>query len=250
MNDQDSNINDKTKCSGPGHDMKAASPARADRYPKEMAKIKFCGLTDITDIQAVNGLSPEFVGFVFWPKSKRFVTVEKALELKKALLPNIKAVGVFVDEAPERVAALLADGVIDMAQLHGSEDNEYITTLRKFCRDDLRTGSIIKAFVIKEEGDIERAMGCSADYLLLDSGKGSGQTFNWELIKNAGFDRPFFLAGGLEPSNVAKAVGCLHPFAVDVSSGIETDGRKDPQKMKLFADAVREVTEDIRGKIL
>ena len=198
-----------------------------------MVNIKFCGLTRMADVQTVNELEPEYVGFVFWEKSKRNVTRQQALELKKALLPEIKAVGVFVDEEPETIASLLSDGIIDIAQLHGNEDEAYIGRLRELIGDK----PIIKAFVIKgtEADTIKRAKASSADYLLLDSGKGTGQTFNWELIKEAGIEKPFFLAGGLDPDNVAAAIEALHPFAVDVSSGIETEGHKDPVKMRKFA---------------
>ena len=241
MSTPDTYLNDTTKFGRSEQTKKDNNCVQKVRKRDEMTKIKFCGLTDITDILTVNELRPEYVGFVFWQKSKRFVPKEKASELKKALLPEIKAVGVFVDEAPEMIADLLADGVIDIAQLHGKENDEYIATLRELCKVDLPAPLIIKAFVIKEERDIEKAMKCSADYLLLDSGKGTGQTFNWELIKNAKFNKPFFLAGGLDPLNVEKAVRCLQPFAVDVSSGIETDGKKDPQKMKQFAKEVNQI---------
>ena len=193
-------------------------------------KIKFCGLKRIEDIRVVNELKPDFIGFVFWEKSKRNVSGEEAIELGKALLPGIKKVGVFVDEEPEKVAALLADGVIDIAQLHGHEDEEYIGRLRTLSGN----APVIKAFVIKGVDDIQMARLSSADYLLLDSGKGTGQTFNWELIKEAQFDKPYFLAGGLGTENVADAIKELKPYAVDVSSGIETDGVKDPEKMRLF----------------
>ena len=194
-------------------------------------------------MQVVNDLKPEYVGFVFWEKSKRNVTREQARELKAALSQSIKAVGVFVDEEPETVAALLNDGIIDIAQLHGSEDEAYIARLRELIGDK----PIIKAFVIKGadvdkdvKDTIDSIKACSADFLLLDSGKGTGQTFNWELIKEAGFEKPFFLAGGLDPENVATAIEALHPYAVDVSSGIETDGRKDPEKMRQFAANARQ----------
>ncbi len=193
-------------------------------------RVKFCGLKRIEDIRAANELKPDFAGFVFWEKSSRNVSGEDALRLGRALLPGIKKVGVFVDEAPERVAALLTDKVIDIAQLHGSEDEEYIARLRELSKG----APVIKAFVIKSEEDLERAGNSSADYLLLDSGKGTGQTFNWELIKKAAFDKPFFLAGGLGPDNVAEAIDKLSPYAVDVSSGIETNGVKDPDKMRQF----------------
>lgn len=193
-------------------------------------KVKFCGLKRIEDIKAANELRPDFAGFVFWEKSSRNVSRQEAEVLGKALLPEIKKVGVFVDEAPEKVAALLTDKVIDIAQLHGSEDEEYIERLRSLAEG----ASVIKAFVIKSPEDLERAKKSSADFLLLDSGKGTGQTFNWELIKKAGFDRPYFLAGGLGAENVSGAIKELSPYAVDVSSGIETNGVKDPDKMRQF----------------
>ncbi|MEE1007189.1 MAG: phosphoribosylanthranilate isomerase, partial [Acutalibacteraceae bacterium] len=144
------------------------------------------------------------------------------------------AVGVFVNEEPPQVAELLHCGVIDIAQLHGGEREEYITTLRK-----LTDKPIIKAFNVTNERDISLALKSTADYVLLDSPlAGSGTRFNWELLKN--FGRPYFLAGGLDPENVFGAVQRLKPFAVDVSSGIETDGIKDFDKMKRFA-AVREL---------
>ena len=193
-------------------------------------RVKFCGLKRIEDIRAANELRPDFAGFVFWEKSSRNVSEQEAKELGGALLPDIKKVGVFVDEDPDRVAALLRDGIIDIAQLHGHEDKEYISKLRSLTEG----ACVIKAFVIKSKEDLERAGNSSADYLLLDSGKGTGQTFNWELIREAEFDKPFFLAGGLGPENVAEAIDKLSPYAVDVSSGIETDGVKDPDKMRQF----------------
>ena len=193
-------------------------------------RVKFCGLKRIEDIRAVNELKPDFAGFVFWDKSSRNVSRDEALELGRALLPDIKKVGVFVDEDPGAVAALLKDGIIEIAQLHGHEDEVYISKLRSLAEG----ACVIKAFVIKSKEDLERAGKCSADYLLLDSGKGTGQTFNWDLIAGAKFDKPFFLAGGLGPDNVADAVNRIRPYAVDVSSGIETDGFKDPDKMRKF----------------
>ena len=197
-----------------------------------MTKIKFCGLTGESDIDAANELRPEYVGFVFAPKSKRYVTPERAAELKRRLAAGIKAVGVFVNDTPCHVADLLETGVIDIAQLHGSEDEEYIGHLRQL------TGKpIIRAFRIKTAEDIAEAERCTADHVLLDSGAGTGEVFDWKLIKN--MKRPYFLAGGLSPDNVENAVEQLTPYAVDVSSGIETDGVKDKVKMAAFAAAVR-----------
>ena len=139
----------------------------------------------------------------------------------------------FVNEAPEAVAALLNDGTIDVAQLHGGEDEDYIKTLRL-----LTDRPLIQAFRVDGPADLERARASSADYILLDNGAGgTGTAFDWALLK--GFDRPCFLAGGLGPDNVARAVRDVRPFAVDVSSGIETDGAKDYQKMAAFVNAVR-----------
>ena len=186
-----------------------------------MTKMKLCGLFRPCDIDAANELKPEYIGFVFAPKSRRYVMPEEAAELKKLLDPDIQAVGVFVNEVPERIAALLNKGIIDIAQLHGVEDEN----------------DIIKAFCIKESEDITNAESCSADYILLDSGEGTGTVFDWKKIQN--IQRPYFLAGGLSIDNVENAVRQLNPYAVDVSSGIETDGLKDKTKMAAFVAAVR-----------
>ena len=197
-----------------------------------MTKIKFCGLTGDCDIDAANELRPEYIGFVFAPKSKRYVAPERAAELKRQLAAGIKAVGVFVNDDLYHVAELLNRGIIDIAQLHGSEDEEYIGHLRQ-----LTGKSIIRAYRIKTAEDIAEAEKCTADHVLLDSGAGTGEVFDWKLIKN--MKRPYFLAGGLSPDNVENAVEQLSPYAVDVSSGIETDGVKDKVKMAAFAAAVR-----------
>ena len=192
-----------------------------------MAKIKFCGLTRPCDIETVNELKPDYIGFVFWQKSKRYITRRKAKELKAMLSNNIKAVGVFVDEDILQVVELLKDGTIDIAQLHGSEDEAYIKELK-----NLTGKQIIKAFKIESNADISMANESSADYVLLDAGMGDGKTFDWNIINN--IQRPYFLAGGLDCNNVSEAVSKLAPFAVDVSSGIETEGLKDPTKMREF----------------
>jgi len=197
-----------------------------------MTKIKFCGLSCPHDIAAANELKPEYIGFVFAPKSRRYISPEKAAELKKQLLPGIRAVGVFVDEPAEAIAGLLNQGVVDIAQLHGGEDGEYIGKLRT-----LTDRPIIKAFRIRAKKDIFAAENSTADAILLDSGAGTGTIFDWTLLQ--GMKRPYFLAGGLGTCNVGEAVGRLHPYAVDVSSGIETDGVKDKEKMTAFVSAVR-----------
>ena len=196
-----------------------------------MTKIKFCGLRRIEDIKYANELKPDFIGFVFAPGRKRTVDRDTAEELKNLLDHDIKAVGVFVDEDVKNVAKLLNDGIIDIAQLHGSEDEEYIKTLRL-----LSSKKIIKAIEIQSADDINKANESSADYVLLDSGKGSGLKFDWALINE--IKRPYFLAGGLDCDNIENALAILNPFAVDVSSGIETDGFKDFDKMCRFAELI------------
>lgn len=197
-----------------------------------MTKIKLCGLSRPCDIEAANERKPDYIGFVFASKSKRYVTYEKAMELKSRLSLEIQAVGVFVNEHPQNVAVLLKNGLIDIAQLHGDEDEAYIAKLRL-----LTDKPIIKAFRIKTAKDMKTAEQSTADYILLDSGAGTGLVFDWSLVKS--IRRPYFLAGGLDARSAAEAVKVLHPFAVDVSSGIETDGAKDKRKMAAFVAAVR-----------
>ena len=197
-----------------------------------MTRIKLCGLSRLCDVDAVNDLRPEYVGFVFWEKSRRYVAPELAASLRKNLAAGIQAVGVFVDECPERIAALVRLGVIDVVQLHGSEDNAYISRLRT-----LTNTPIIQAFRVSSPQDLAEARESTADYVMLDSGRGTGTLFDWSIVH--GFARPFFLAGGLTPENVAAAIHEINPFAVDVSSGIETQGVKDRAKMTAFVESVR-----------
>ena len=198
-----------------------------------MTKIKLCGLSRPEDIAAANKLTPEYVGFVFAKGSKRYVTAQTAKILKSQLNGSILAVGVFVNSPVEEVANLLNDGVIDLAQFHGSENEEYISALK-----GLTDKPVIKAFSLETEADAARANNSSADLILLDSAVGgSGKTFDRSLLKF--IKRQYFLAGGLDAENVVEAVRSFHPFAVDVSSGIETDGVKDKTKMAEFVRAVK-----------
>ena len=197
-----------------------------------MTRIKLCGLSRPQDIAAANELRPDYIGFVFAPKSKRYVSPQQAEALKKRLSPEIQAVGVFVSEALETVAALLNQGVIDLAQLHGGEGPEYIDALRR-----LTARPLIQAVQVRTAADLTLAEASAADHILLDSGAGSGTAFDWTLLRQV--KRPYFLAGGLDPDNVGAAVEGLRPWAVDVSSGIETGGGKDPAKMAAFVAAVR-----------
>ena len=203
-----------------------------------MTKIKLCGLSRECDIAAVNELQADYIGFVFAPKSKRRVSIEQAVGLKKILNPGIKVVGVFVNEDIQTVARLLNDGVIDMAQLHGSEDEEYIRQLRNNIDKP-----VIKAFQINTARDVQAAEKAGSDWVLLDAGSGSGKVFDWDLIQK--IKRPYFLAGGLTSQNVALAINKLQPYAIDVSSGIETDGLKDKNKMAALMAAVRKAGKKI-----
>ncbi len=202
-----------------------------------MTKIKLCGLSRTQDIEAANKLKPDYIGFVFAAKSKRRVSPLKATELKSRLDPEIKAVGVFLDDDLDAVAAMMNLGIVDLVQLHGSEDEEYIKKLRT-----ITDKPVIKAFIINSAEDVKCAEASTADYILLDGGKGEGKAFDWSLLKN--IRRPYFLAGGLNPGNAADAVRTLAPFSVDVSTGIETDGKKDEEKMTAFVNAVREGEEN------
>ena len=197
-----------------------------------MTKIKLCGLSRRCDIEAANALMPDYVGFVFAEGSKGRVTPAEARELKNALSPRILAVGVFVDEAPATVAALLGGGIIDAAQLHGGEDAAYILALRRMT--DLL---IWQVFRVRTRADVEQAGRSEADCILLDAGAGTGTAFDWGLLDRV--ERPYFLAGGLDTENVAGVIRLLRPFGVDVSSGIESGGGKDAEKMAAFVAAVR-----------
>lgn len=196
-------------------------------------RIKMCGLTRPCDIEAVNELQPDYIGFVFAKKSRRYVSPEKAKELKAMLAPGIQAVGVFVNEEPEQIVSLLEAGTIDVAQLHGQEGETEIRRLR-----ELTDHPLIQAFRIDTEQDVERANASTADYVLLDSGAGgTGTVFDWDLLR--AIRRPYFLAGGLDTENLGTVKAKLNPYGVDVSSGIETGGYKDKEKMTAFVAAAR-----------
>lgn len=199
-----------------------------------MTKIKLCGLRRSEDILVANELKPDYIGFVFAKKSRRYVSPSEAYRLKSMLAPGIEAVGVFVDESVDTVYEYLSRGIIDIAQLHGHEDDDYIRKLKA-----LIDKPVIKALKVESKEDIEVANQSVADMVLLDGGAGDGKTWEWSLIKC--IKRPYFLAGGLDESNIEEAVNVLEPYAVDVSSGIETDGVKHPGKMKRFVEKVRKV---------
>jgi len=201
-----------------------------------MTRIKLCGLTREEDIATANELQPDYVGFVFWPRSSRCVSPETAQLLKAQLDTSIAAVGVFVDAPANQVASLLDEGTIDIAQLHGHENDAYIAAVRSLLATSTQK-VLVKAFVVNDAADLHAASQSSADMVLLDAGLGGGTPFDWSLLEQ--FERPYFLAGGLNADNVAEALAFTGAAAVDTSSGIETDGVKDPAKMRAFVQAVR-----------
>ena len=203
-------------------------------------KIKICGLRRREDILAVNEAKSDYCGFIIeFPSSFRSVTADEVRELVKELDPEIRPVGVFVNAPMELVRTLLDDGTLALAQLHGQEDENYIRQLR-IMKDQL----LIKAFSIKTEADIKKAIRSEADYILLDQGAGgTGETFDWSLVP--AIKRPWFLAGGLGCENLESAIHLLHPWAVDLSSSVETGGHKDPDKILEAVYAVRSIKEEI-----
>lgn len=200
-------------------------------------RVKLCGMYRDEDIVALNAARPDLCGFIFgYPKSHRNVTTPVAKRLAAQVDERIYKTLVVVDLNWQRAAYHAAALRMDIVQLHGDQDNEYITGLRMRMH-----GGIIQAFRVRTAGDIERANRSAAHMVLLDAGQGSGETFDWSLIE--GIRRPYILAGGLGPDNVAEVVRTLHPWGVDMSSGIETDRKKDPDKMAAAVAAVRSCNE-------
>ena len=195
-------------------------------------ELKICGLKRLEDIVAVNRHGADFAGFVFFEKSKRYVDPYKANELISLLRTDIKPVGVFMDEPLDNVVRIARITGVEMVQLHGHESEEYVEYVKRTL-----DRPVIKAYKASEEGALEKAANSAADYVMIDSGAGTGKKFDWSILKD--FKRDYFLAGGLDPDSVCEAIRMLEPFAVDVSSGVETDGIKDEKKIAEFIKAVR-----------
>lgn len=196
-----------------------------------MCKIKICGLKRPEDIKIVNDYQPDFGGFVF-AGSKRKIDFDTAKSLRTLMDPGIQAVGVFVNEKIEFIEALCKENIIQLVQLHGDEEEAYINALKEKVRVPL-----IKAVRVRRGEDILEAQKLPVDYLLLDTYVegaygGSGVTFDKNLIPK--LTKPYFLAGGLSTENVLERIEGLEPYGVDVSSGVETDGFKDPEKVDAF----------------
>ena len=209
-----------------------------------MVKLKICGMRRPEDIEMANRYEPDYIGFVF-AESPRKVSYEQAKELSALLNEDIVPVGVFVNEHMNIIVDLFKDGIIEIAQLHGDEDEKYIRNLKD--KSIEQTGieiPVINAIEIKDisnedsgtdyNDELLKWRDSASDYFILDSGKGSGKTFDWNLIdKNSEFFRnSIFLAGGLNSENLTSAIEEFNPFAVDLSSSVETDGFKDEKKIK------------------
>lgn len=223
-----------------------------------MTRIKICGLCRPEDIAYVNEARPDYCGFIIdVPFSPRSISPKELSRLRADLDDSIHPVGVFVNAPPELVAALLKEGVIRTAQLHGQEDERYLAKVRSLFggrrifpeaallgRASPPAPALWKAFSIAARADLEKAQESSADRILLDHGRGgTGRSFDWRLLDDPpeSFSRPYILAGGLSPANIPEVIRRCRPWAIDLSSSVETDGHKDLSKIKAAIAAVRSV---------
>lgn len=200
-----------------------------------MVKVKICGLRRKEDIEYANELKPDYVGFVF-AKSKRQIEVEQALDLISLLDKEIKTVGVFVNEPVENALKIAQTLNLDVLQFHGDETQDYIDNFKNF--------TVWKAIRIKDKEDLEKTKEFKVNSFVFDTLTkkeygGTGKTFNWEVLKGFELNVPIILAGGLNENNVEEAIRIVNPYAVDVSSGVETEGYKDFKKLKSFIEKVR-----------
>ena len=209
-----------------------------------MVKVKICGMRRVEDIEMANKYNPDYIGFVF-AESPRKVSYEQAKELSCLLSDEIVPVGVFVNEHMKLIVDLFREGIIEIAQLHGDEDEKYIKDLKdKSIEETGKEIPVINAIEIKDDIDFNDTVlkwrDSLSDYFILDSGKGSGKTFNWDLIDKDSefFKNSIFLAGGLNSENLTSAIEEFNPFAVDLSSSVETDGFKDEEKIKEIIEIV------------
>jgi len=198
-----------------------------------MSKIKICGLFRKEDTEFVNEAKPDYCGFILhFPKSHRSLEPEKAKELRQYIDSSVRVVGVFVNQPPEYVIQTADTVGLQVIQLHGNEDDDYIRKVQSESKLP-----VWKAFRIRNREDLIRAAGCAADMVLLDNGYGTGEVFDWSVVTE--FERPFILAGGLTAENIPDAIKSLNPEIVDLSSGVETDKRKDREKILRAVKAAR-----------
>ena len=205
-------------------------------------KIKICGLSHLEDIWTANEIMPDYIGFVF-AKSRRQISREQAVLLRGELKKGIQAVGVFVNAPQEEILSLTEDDIIDVVQLHGDEDESYMCSLRQRTKKP-----IIKAVRAERREQILRAQSLPCDYLLLDTFVkdrygGSGRQFDWDMIPE--LSRPYFLAGGISLENLREAMA-RGPYCIDLSSAVETDGCKDPEKMRKMMETFKKYRAELR----
>lgn len=198
-------------------------------------RVKICGLTNAEDARAAADLGADALGFIFYPKSPRYLTPAAAAAIIRELPPFVVKVGVFVDESAERIVQIARDAGIDSIQLHGNESPGLCEALRR------EHFNVVKAFRIQDQSSLAQVQSYRVSACLLDSyvpGQlgGTGARFNWDLaIQTKSFGVPMILAGGLDPENIADAVSKVAPYGVDVSSGVESaPGRKDLAKVRDF----------------
>lgn len=197
-----------------------------------MKQIKICGIKRREDVEALNLYLPDYCGFIInFPKSHRNVTVEQVQTLSAKLHPKIITVGVFVDQPIKTVVEFLNQNIIQIAQLHGHEDNAYVSRLKTETNH-----GVWQAFQIHTPDDIKKANDSTADLVLLDAGQGVGISFDWSLLEQV--TKPFALAGGLNFTNLYDALS-TRAVLLDVSSGVETHKVKDPAKIKSLIEEIR-----------
>jgi phosphoribosylanthranilate isomerase len=190
-----------------------------------MAKIKICGLRRELDIDYVNELKPDYIGFILTQGFRRSIDIDTARLLKSKLDKGITAVGVFVNDDIEKINAFVDEGIIDIVQLHGNESENYCGKIN---------APVIKYFKPAMFDDIKNY---DTDFYLFDSGTGTGKSFDWSALPKT--SKPFFLAGGISKDNIEKAINEINPYCIDLSSSVETDGYKDYQKIKEIMEIVR-----------
>ena len=209
-----------------------------------MTKVKICGLFRPEDIKYANKLKPDYMGFMFYKKSSRYVSPQQAKELKQMLNPEIVAVGVFVNEPIEFIADLVEQKIIEMVQIHGDEDAAYIAELHERI-----SVPIIKAVRVKDASSFDGLENYACDYFLFDTYKkgmygGTGERFNLTLGDEKRIGKKYFVAGGLDATTVGEVLEHTYAMGVDVSGGVETNGVKDEAKMEAFIEAVRRESND------
>lgn len=209
-----------------------------------MVRVKICGITCLEDALSAAGAGADALGFVFWEKSPRHVEPEAASRIIRSLPPFVLTVGVFVNASFDAIKSIIDGTGIDRVQLHGDESPSLCRSVSE------STGKkVIKAFRIRERADIDRLDGYNVDAHLLDAYRegtpgGTGETFDWDLAVEAKKERRIILSGGLTPENVSRAIELVRPYAVDVSSGVESrPGKKDPDKIKRFMEEIRHTNQ-------